>query len=110
MLKVVQPPTGGQGEAPSRRRGCRSTALTDVEAMRLRAALRNLRALYGTWARLAEAMGVPHGTLIAFICAKNGASHGLAAKAAKAAETTVERILGAPVAADRCPHCGRGAP
>jgi RNA polymerase sigma-70 factor, ECF subfamily len=74
--------------------------------MRLRAALRNLRSLYGTWGRLAVAMDVPHGTLIAFACGKNGASHGLVVKAAKAAGVTIDRLIGAPIAADRCPTCG----
>ncbi|MDC0677154.1 transcriptional regulator [Sorangium atrum] len=112
MLTVVQPPTGGQGEgAPARRRRPRSPALllTDVERMRLRAAVRNLRALYGTWACLAEVMGVSAGSLQQ-LASGNGGSHAMALRAAKAAGTTLDRILGRPVAADRCPHCGRGAP
>ncbi|WP_231864764.1 hypothetical protein [Sorangium cellulosum] len=34
-------------------------------------------------------------------------SPGTAMRAARAAGTTIERLLGRPVAADRCPTCGR---
>ncbi|WP_437914459.1 transcriptional regulator [Sorangium sp. So ce302] len=84
--------------------------MTDAEAMRLRAALRNMRGLFGGWPCLAAAMGVPKTTLTNFVYGSNRTTHGLALKAARAAGTTVERLLGRPVAADRCPHCGRGAP
>lgn len=107
MLKVVQPPTGGQGDgAPARRRKSPSLRLTDAERMRLRAALRHLRALYGSWSCLAEVMGVRPGTLKQ-LASCNGGSHAMALRAAKAAGTTLDRILGQPAAADRCPACGR---
>lgn len=86
MLKVVQPPTGGQGEgAPARRRKSPALRLTDAERMRLRAALRHLRAVYGSWALLAEAMGVRQHSLEQFVSSGNGGSHALALCAAKAA-------------------------
>lgn len=110
MLTVVSPPFGEQGGgAPARRRRPRSPMprLTEAERMRIRAALRNLRALYGTWACLAEVMGVNAGTLQQ-LASGNGGSHAMALRAAKAAGTTLERILGRPAPADRCPHCGRG--
>ncbi|WP_437909926.1 transcriptional regulator [Sorangium sp. So ce327] len=78
--------------------------------MRLRAALRHMRGLFGSWACLAAAMGVPKTTLTNFVYGATRSTHGLALKAARAAGTTIERLLGRPVAADRCPHCGRGAP
>ncbi|XXX81492.1 transcriptional regulator [Sorangium sp. So ce134] len=78
--------------------------------MRFRAALRNLRSLFGSWSCLAEVMGVPKTTITNFVYGSHpSTTHGLAAKAARAAGTTVERLLGRPVAADRCPTCGRGA-
>lgn len=112
MLTLVQPPPGGQGGAPSkrRRRLCVTRSLSDVERMRLRAALRNLRGLYGTWACLAEVMGMQPRTIRAIASGKYAGSPGTAMRAARAAGTTIERLLGRPVAADRCPHCGRGAP
>jgi hypothetical protein len=80
--------------------------LTDTEAMRLRAALRNLRALYGTWSCLAEAMGLPIGSLNNIVGGRRHPSAAVALLAARAAGATVDAVLGAPVAADRCPHCG----
>ncbi|MGK4007900.1 transcriptional regulator [Sorangium sp. So ce1036] len=113
MLTLIQQPAGLQGEGAPARRGPRSTSLTDAEAMRLRAALRHMRGLFGTWACLADAMGVPKTTLTNFVHGSHPTTtHGLALKAARVAGTTVERLLGRPVAADKCPHCGarRGAP
>ncbi|MDC0679189.1 MULTISPECIES: helix-turn-helix domain-containing protein [Sorangium] len=112
MLTVVRSPSGEQeGEgAPKRRRLCVTRSLSDVERMRLRAALRNLRGLYGTWACLAEVMGMQPRTLRAIASGKYAGSPGTAMRAARAAGTTIERLLGRPVAADRCPNCGRGAP
>ncbi|WP_437972474.1 transcriptional regulator [Sorangium sp. So ce260] len=79
-----------------------------MEAMRLRAALRNLRGLFGSWACLAAAMAVPKTTITNFVYGSHpSTTHGLAAKAARAAGVPVDRLLGRPVAADRCPTCGR---
>jgi len=75
--------------------------------MRLRAALRNLRGLYGTWLKLAEAMGIKPQSLHHIVGGRHHPSPGIALLAARAARSTVERILdGGVVAADRCPHCG----
>jgi hypothetical protein len=86
--------------------------LTDAEAMRLRVALRHMRGLFGTWGCLAAAMGVPKTTLTNFVYGATRSTHGLALKAARAAGVPLERLLGRPVAADRCHACGarRGAP
>ncbi|WP_437589247.1 transcriptional regulator [Sorangium sp. So ce1000] len=112
MITLIQQPGGLQGEgAPARQRRPRSPALrlTDVERMRLRAALRHLRALYGTWDCLAQVMSVSAGT-IQQIASGNGGSHAMALRAAKAAGVTLDQILGRPNVAGKCPHCGRGAP
>ena len=110
-MSVIQlRPRGGQGIVlPAARRA--SIILTDTEQMRLRAALRNLRALYGSYACLAEVMGVSPKSL-ANVASGRRSSPGMAVRAAKAAGVTVERLLGAPVSADRCAHCGalKGAP
>ncbi|AUX31310.1 MULTISPECIES: transcriptional regulator [Sorangium] len=74
--------------------------------MRLRAAVRSLRSLYGTWACLAEVMGVSAGTLQQ-LASGNGGSHAMALRAAKAAGVSLDQILGRPVVAGRCPTCGR---
>lgn len=97
-------PRRGQETAPPAVQSLRR--LTDVEAMRLRAALRNLRALYGSWACLADAMGVKVDLLSNVVHSRRSASPGLALAAARAAGTTVEALLGAPRAVSTCPHCG----
>ncbi|EYF06017.1 Hypothetical protein CAP_2477 [Chondromyces apiculatus DSM 436] len=73
--------------------------------MRLRAALRNLRALYGSYGALAEVMGVSPSSL-ANIVSGRPASPGMAVRAARAAGTTVEALLGDLKVAASCPHCG----
>ncbi len=106
MLRLVHPATKGQGTDPSKRRPA-ATPLTDVEQMRLRAALRNLRALYGSWACLADAMGVRRGSLENVAHGVKPVSAGMALRAARAAGKPLDRLIGEPVSADRCPHCGR---
>ena len=108
MLTLVRPPSAGQGTRAPKGRRSPALSLTDVEAMRLRAALRNLRGLYGTWTRLAEAMGIKPTLLHHINCGRKHPSPAVALLAARAAHSTVERILEAgPVSADRCAHCGR---
>lgn len=105
MTVIPLRPHGGQGTDPPAVQSPRR--LTDTEAMRLRAALRNLRALYGSWACLAAAMGVKVKTLTTFVSSTSrGASPGIALAAARAAGTTVDALLGAPRAVSTCPHCG----
>lgn len=104
MTVIPLRPRGGQGTDPPAERP-RGAILTDVEQARLRAALRNLRALYGSWACLAEAMGVKKGTL-ANIASGRPASGTIALRAARAAGSTVDALLGAPRAVTTCPHCG----
>jgi hypothetical protein len=110
QLYLIPPDSGQGGRVPTRRRLCVTRSLSDIERKRLRAALKNLRAAYGTWACLAEVMGMPTRSIRAIASGQFAGSPGTAMRAARAAGTTIERLLGRPVAADRCPHCGRGAP
>ncbi|WP_438020678.1 transcriptional regulator [Sorangium sp. So ce315] len=110
MLTLVQPPHGGQGEgAPARRRrrSIPCLSLTPTQRKRLRAALRNLRAAYGSWSCLAEVMGMSVVAVEAIANGRENGSPATAQRAAKAAGLTVEQLLGGLVAADRCPTCGR---
>lgn len=104
MLRLVHPPVGGK--EPVHPKGRRSAALrlTDTEAMRLRAALRNLKALHGTWPKLAEAMGVKTELLHAVIGGRLHPSPAVALATARAAGAAVDAVLGAPGSV--CPHCG----
>ena len=113
MLRLVHPAPNGQGIRLPKGRRSPALSLTDVEAMRLRAALRGLKGSFGTWPKLAEAMGLKTDTLRHIACGRNHPSPGVVLLAARVARSTVERILEAgPVSADRCPHCGasKGAP
>ncbi|MCC6553004.1 MAG: transcriptional regulator [Polyangiaceae bacterium] len=107
MLTLVRPAPAGQegGDPPARRPRSPALRLTDVEAMRLRAALRNLRALYGSWSCLADVMGLSEKSL-KHIVAGRRASPATALLVARAAGATLTRVIGAPTAADRCPTCG----
>jgi transcriptional regulator with XRE-family HTH domain len=73
--------------------------------MRLRAALRNLRALHGTWPKLAAVMGVPVKRL-QNIASGSHPSAAVALATARAAGATVDALLGAPSDASVCPTCG----
>lgn len=109
MHIVRAPAPAGQGGDPPARRRPITLTLTDVERMRLRAALRNLRALYGSWSCLAEVMGVPKKSIMNVACGDTNPSAGMARLAARAAGKTLDALLGGIASADRCPHCGRGA-
>ncbi|KYF72345.1 hypothetical protein [Sorangium cellulosum] len=109
MQLYLIPPDGGQGEgAPARRRrSIPCLSLTPQQRKRLRAALRNLRAAYGSWACLADVMGMSVTSVEAIANGRDAGSPATAQRAAKAAGLTVEQLLGGLVAADRCPTCGR---
>lgn len=108
MLRLVHPaPRGKETRAP---KGRRSSFLfpTAEEAARVRAALRSLRRVHGTFARLAEVMGVPRGTLANITNGHNPPSYAIAILAARAAGVPVEQILSPGVTdAGRCALCGR---
>lgn len=108
MLRLVHPPTGGNGgDPPKRRRTLDLHTLTPTERQHLRAVLKNLRRAYGSWACLAEVMGVSQVTLERSASKKSCASPGLALRAARAAGMHVETMLSGELSsAGRCPTCG----
>jgi hypothetical protein len=105
MRKVPTAPDAGQATRPSSVRS-RASQLTDAEAMRLRAALRSLKGLYGSWPCLAEVMGLSQYTLRNIANGSKRGSAATARKAAHAAGVTIDRLLGGLAPADRCPTCG----
>lgn len=113
MLTLVRPPSGGQGGDPPRRRHRGKSpafSLTHDERQRLAAALRGLRARMGTWQRVAAAMGVAARSIAGVACGMHRGTAAMVLLTARVGGTTVERILsGELIAADKCPHCGRGA-
>jgi hypothetical protein len=105
MLRLVHPPTGGKEQIrPPNGRRSPALRLTDTEAMRLRAALRNLKALHGTWPKLARVMGVKTELLHAVIGGRRYPSPAMALATARAAGATIDALLGAPGSV--CPTCG----
>jgi hypothetical protein len=109
MLRLVHPAIAGKAPVHPKK-GVRSAALrlTDTEALRLRAALKNLKALptNGTWPKLAAAMGLKPELLHDIIGGRRHPSPAVALAAARAAGATVDAMLGAPSDASTCPHCG----
>ena len=111
IVRAPAPPGQG-GDPPTRRRKqkARQRSLTDGEAMRLAAALRHLRALYGGLDVLASVMGMSVNAIANVIAGREHPGPGMARRAAKAAGKSLDGLIGGIASADVCPHCGRGAP
>lgn len=108
MLRLVKPPTEGEGARPSRgRRRVTIYSLTSDESRHLRTALQNLRWAYGSWSCLAAVMDVSAKVLSLVASGRRPGSPGLALRAAQAAGMHVETLLtGTLTSAGRCPTCG----
>jgi hypothetical protein len=106
-LRIVKP----EGLKPARQNGGpRHEALvfTPEEQRKLRQAIRNLKDAFGTWACLAEAMGMPVGSLVNAVGGKQrGLSPAIVIRAMRASGLSFAEILGGPVPADRCRACGQ---
>ena len=109
MTVVPLRPVRGQGIDPSKkgRRRWPSPSFSEAEQARLRAALKNLRFSYGSWACLAEIIGVHPDTLKAMSSGRKPVSSRIALAAAKASGQPLDRLIGSPTSANRCPTCGR---
>lgn len=106
MLRLVHPPDGGKESIHPKGKRRMAPAFTDTEAMRFRAALRNLRALYGSWPCLADVMGVHPDTLRTIAYGRKRPSAAIGIAAARAAGETLDRMIAPPFNAAACPHCG----
>src|SRR5262245_29453622 len=95
MLRIVHPPRGGKEPVHSKKGRSPSLMLTDAESLRLRAAVKHLHGLFGSWACLADAMGVKPATLHKIAGGRRG-SAAIVLAASRAAGMTVERMLAAP--------------
>lgn len=75
----------------------------------MKAALAFLRARYGTWLAVADAMGLKLATVVYAAKRGKGVSAGVALRTARAAGVPAEDLLsGAFPKPGVCPHCGRG--
>lgn len=85
-------------------------ALTEDERRHLQASLRNLKAAFGTWACLADAMGVNLKTLHQGAFMRGRGSALLAYRASQASGLPMSVILGGQLTeAGACPLCKRKA-
>lgn len=108
MLRLVHPAPEGQGSRTPKGRKALALFLTLDERRHLRAALQNLRRAFGTWACLADAMGVREKLLEKAATYSNPqGSPALALRTAKVSGMSVEAILsGTLTTAGRCETCG----
>jgi hypothetical protein len=75
----------------------------------VKAALAFLRARYGGWQAVADAMGLKVATVLYAHGRGKNVTAGVALRAARAAAVPVEDVLsGAFPKPGTCPHCGRG--
>jgi hypothetical protein len=75
--------------------------------MRLAAALRHLKALYGGFGALASVMNVSADGLRAIVRGAHRPGLNVARKAALAAGKSLETMISGPADASKCPSCGR---
>lgn len=111
MLTLVRPSPEGQdgGDPPvKRRRRALALSLTPAESARLRATLKNLKRAYGSYACLAEVMGVSKDALYGAASGNKPGSPALLLLAARAAGTTIEALLAPLGSVEICLVCGAG--
>jgi len=106
MLRLVKP----EGPKPPKSKGGprhESTVLSADEQRKARQAIRNLKDAFGTWACLAEAMGMPAKSLIRAVSGRYGPSPAVVLRAMRASSLSLADMVGAPVPAERCRACGQ---
>jgi hypothetical protein len=108
MLRLVHPAPTGQGPGTPRGRYSSALFLTADERRHLATALQNLRRAFGTWACLADAMGLREELVKkAGVHNSKTGSPALALVVARTAGMGVEAVLsGALSASGRCDTCG----
>lgn len=115
-LRLVHPSPPPKPDATPRTRSGRrapyqNAVFSAEEEARLRAALKNARALMGSWPCLADAMRVPLGAIDLAVRGRNRISAALAVSLSKAIGKPLESLYAPPTDAGTCPHCGaRRAP
>jgi hypothetical protein len=86
-------------------------SLTEAERQRLRAVLKNLRHLHGSWNRVAEITGVNVNTIYGIAKSMDFGSMSVAVRVARAAKMPVEHLLdGTLWSANHCRYCGQPLP
>lgn len=106
-LRLVHP---APPKAPTTKGRRRAPTFSPEESDRIRAALKNARAMFGTWACLADAMRL-RSKRIETIAHGATVTGDVAVKLARALGKPLESLYRAPTDASACPTCGakRGA-
>lgn len=91
---------------PKRRKHARTRLLSDIEERRFRAAMRGLQGAFGSWACLADAMGVKTVTIEQMRSGRTHVSGDMIVRAMRASGLTLADLLGAPKLAGTCRACG----
>lgn len=105
MLRLVHPAPPTQPPPPKGRRA-RSLKLTADEERHARAAMRNIKGTFGSWAALAQAIGVAIPTLHHALKPGRGSAL-LFLRVAQAGKIAFENMLSGGVGvAGRCSSCG----
>lgn len=109
MLRLVHPAPPTQPPRTGKRHHSSKLLLTAEESRHLAAALQNLRRAFGTWACLADAMGLREEMIkkLGTGRRRRGSSPAVAIIAARTAGMSVEAILSGTLSpAGRCETCG----
>jgi hypothetical protein len=115
-LRLVHPaPPSKPDPTPRTRSGRRvpyqQALFSAEEEAKLRAALRNARATFGSWRALSAAMRVPVEALEDCLRGRHRVSGAIAISLSRALGVPLEALLRGPVDAATCPTCGaRKAP
>lgn len=103
VLRLVRPANASQ----NKKRHPHTQTLSLEEQARVRAALRSARAMFGSWACLADALRVSEGGLHNVVWRKRTITGDLAVRLARALGKPLESLYRAPSDASTCPTCGR---
>lgn len=107
MLRLVHPAPPTQPPRPKWRRSP-TLKLTAEEDRQARAALRNIKATFGSWQALADAVGVSIITLHHALKPGRGSAI-LFLRVAQAGKLTFDDMISGRIASvDRCSACGAG--
>jgi hypothetical protein len=96
-------------DPPKRQKGGprhETIVLSPDEQRKARQALRNLKDHFGTWACLADAMGMPEKSLLKAASGRYTLSPAVLLRAMRASGLGLDDLLGAPTIAGRCRACG----
>ena len=109
-LRLIHPAPPPKPDAPRTRSGRRvpyqQALFSAAEEAKLRAALRNARAAFGSWRALAAAMRVPAKAIEDSLRGRHRVSGAIAISLSRTLGVPLEALLRGPTDASTCPTCG----